>query len=267
MDLQDGSGVEVRLSSHNGADGNYASDVLDADAVVLATDPATTRSLVAGAPLLGDVQWRQRIAETVSAPRFAVWRLWLDRRVRPDRQEFLGTSGFGLLDNITVLERFEAGARRWSDEHGGSVVELHAYALPDEGTDAEWQQQLRDQLGRVYPETVAAQVLFEQWLVSDDCPMVGTGPWERRPEVRTPDPRVVMAGDGVRCDLPVALMERAATTGFLAANALLGGWGVAGHDVWTVPMQGRIAAVRGLRRLLGYSPASPRVRSWYRRSA
>ena len=51
----------------------------------------------------------------------------------------------------------------------------------------------------------------------------------------TPHPRIVLAGDGIRCDFPVALMERAATTGFLAANQLLGGYGLAGHDLWTVP--------------------------------
>jgi len=68
---------------------------------------------------------------------------------------------------------------------------------------------------------------------------VGTGPWQLRPGVATPDPRLVLAGDGVRCDFPVALMERAATTGFQAANALLGRWEVAGHELWTVPMAGR----------------------------
>ena len=39
---------------------------------------------------------------------------------------------------------------------------------------------------------------------------------------------------------PVALMERAATTGWLAADQLLSGWGQRGHDVWSVPM--RVAA-------------------------
>ena len=34
-------------------------------------------------------------------------------------------------------------------------------------------------------------------------------------------------------------MERAATTGFQAADALLARWGTAGHDLWTVPMAGR----------------------------
>lgn len=243
--LSAGPGVRVRVET----DGT-TTDVI-ADAVVLATDLATTRRLVAGAPGLGDRAWRHRIAATSNAPRFAVLRLWLDRPVNSDRPAFLGTSGYGLLDNITVLERFEDGAARWAHEHESSVVELHAYALSDniDPDDIELQRQLRAQLGLVYPETVQAQVISSQWLVDDDCPLIDTSPWVDRPEVSTPDPRVLMAGDGIRCDLPVALMERAATTGWLAANQLLGGWGLAGHDLWTVPLQGRIAAVSKLRKL------------------
>ncbi|MEK8145879.1 hypothetical protein NKH18_45650 [Streptomyces sp. M10(2022)] len=53
--------------------------------------------------------------------------------------------------------------------------------------------------------------------------------------MRTPHPWLTLAGDAIRCDLPVALMERAATTGFLAANALLADRGVRGQVLWTVP--------------------------------
>jgi isorenieratene synthase len=70
-----------------------------------------------------------------------------------------------------------------------------------------------------------------------------------RPTVRTPDPSVVMAGDLVHTPYPVALMERAATTGFLAANALLERWGVRGQVLWTVPEKGRSAALRAVARL------------------
>ncbi len=259
VDVSDPARVRVALGG---------GDEMRADALVLATDPATTRRLVAGADGLGDPRWRARVAAGRNAPRFAVWRLWLDRPVDADRVAFLGTSGYGLLDNVTVLERFEAGAARWAQEHGGSVVELHAYALPDNLDPVAVQADLRRQLGLVYPETVAAQAIEEELLVEADCPLVGTGPWVERPEVATPDPRVVLAGDGVRCDLPVALMERAATTGFLAANTLLGGWGAAGHDLWTVPMRSRIPAIGAARRLLPAQqrkPAqpgnSPRLRS------
>jgi isorenieratene synthase len=235
-------GVTVVLDS--GAD-------LTADAVVLATDPKTTRRLIAESDLGSDhPQWRDRVAATKNAPPFAVWRLWLDRLVSPERPAFLGTSGFGPLDNVSVLERFEDGAADWSRLHGGSVVELHAYALPDGCQNDELRQSLRTELEQVYPEIVEATVVADEWLVKDDCPLMDTSPWHLRPEVITPDPRLVLAGDGVRCDLPVALMERAATTGFLATNQLLAGWGLQGHDLWTVPMQGRHNMVAPARRLL-----------------
>jgi len=52
----------------------------------------------------------------------------------------------------------------------------------------------------------------------------------------------------VRTSLPVALMERAATTGFQAANVLLATWGVRGEPLWSVPVRGRSAALRFLAR-------------------
>ncbi|WP_375431598.1 FAD-dependent oxidoreductase [uncultured Friedmanniella sp.] len=255
-------GVEVRTgesvqsldprSGHEQLEVTTDTGTLTADTVVLATDLRTTRRLVeATHDGLEDPDWRGRIAETQNAPRFAVWRLWLDRRVDAERPAFLGTSGYGPMDNITVLERFEAGARRWSDAHNASVVEVHAYALqPEDGDDEQVRRTLRAELARVYPETADAQVVVDEWLVEDDCPLVGTSPWLRRPEVATPDPRLVLAGDGIRCDYPVALMERAATTGFLAANQLLALWGLAGHDLWTVPTSTRQPALLRAKTLL-----------------
>lgn len=64
--------------------------------------------------------------------------------------------------------------------------------------------------------------------------------------MRTPHPWLTLAGDAIRCDLPVALMERAATTGFLAANALLADRGVRGQVLWTVPRAGRSRVLRAL---------------------
>jgi isorenieratene synthase len=229
-----------------------------ADALVLATDAATLRRLALESEL-GDEAWRERIAATCDAPPFAVWRLWLDRLVASDRAAFLGTSGFGPLDNISVLERFEQGARRWAAAHGGSVVELHAYALPAQPDEAAVKDQLLAELRRIYPELEPATIVAEEWLVGDDCPLWGIDPWAQRPTVRTPHPRIVLAGDGIRCDFPAALMERAATTGFLAANQLLHIYGVAGHDLWTVPMRSRHQAAVLFHRLLIGSRFAPPI--------
>lgn len=197
-----------------------------------------------------DVQWLDRVAALRNAPPFAVWRLWLDRLVAHDRPAFLGTSGFGPLDNISVLERFEEGARRWSATRGGSVVELHAYALVEQADDQQLKDQLLTELHRVYPELEPAGIEAEEFLINNDCPLHGIDPWHQRLTVETPHPRIMLAGDGIRCDFPVALMERAATTGFLAANQLLSSWEVAGHDIWTVPMRSRHRGAPALRSLL-----------------
>ena len=124
-----------------------------------------------------DEAWRERVAATCNAPPFAVWRLWLDRPVASDRAAFLGTSGFGPLDNISVLERFEEGARRWAAAHGGSVVELHAYALTEQPDETVLKDRLLAELRRIYPELEPATIVAEEWLVNDDCPLWGTGPW------------------------------------------------------------------------------------------
>lgn len=231
----------------------------DVDGVVLAADVPGLRTLVEGSPTLGTPRWRDQLGRLPSAPAFLVSRLWLDRPVRSDRAAFVGTAGFGPLDNVSVLDRYEDEARAWSRRVGGSVVELHAYAVPSGVDVEELRRDLFAQLHRVFPETAAATVVDERNELWADCPLFPPGGFARRPSVTTPDPDVVVAGDLVRVDLPVALMERAATSGLLAANHLLGRWGRNPHPVWSVPNAGRWRALRALSRRFGADmPASMR---------
>lgn len=212
---------------------------LDADAAVVATDPRSARALLSRVtgPAAGWSTWRDRIGGLRNAPPFVVGRMWLDRPAPPELPTFLGTSGFDGLDNVSVVSRFERGAARWADEHGGSVVELHAYAVA-ESEEGGLRRRLGRALTRIAPQLTSASVVHEQWLWHDDCPLLAPGDLSARPRAASPDPRLVLAGDWLRTDEPVALMERAATTGLRAANALLAQWGVAGHDIWTVPLRG-----------------------------
>lgn len=218
------------------------------DAVVLATDPRGLRELVSRSPELGSARWRSRVSRIPSAPAFLVSRYWLDRPVRPHRQAFLGTGGYPTLDNVSVLERYEDQAREWSDRTGGSVVELHAYALA-EGCDAQAERKsLWEQATAVYPELAAARPVDARHEMRADCALFPPGGYADRCTVATPDPSLVVAGDHVRVDLPVALMEGAATSGMSAANTLLSRWGRRGHTLWTVPRRGRSTALRALAR-------------------
>ncbi|WP_017571476.1 FAD-dependent oxidoreductase [Nocardiopsis halotolerans] len=228
----------------------------DFDAVVLAADPAGARGLVAHSPELGEPGWRDRVSRVRTAPPFLVSRYWLDRPVRPHRPAFLGTAGHPTLDNVSVLERYEDEAYEWTRRTGGSVVELHAYSL-EEGCHPEYERhRLWDQAEAVYPELREARAVDSRHELRADCPLFAPGSHGERCGVVTPDPFVVMAGDHVRTDLPVALMERAATSGFLAANALLARWGRPGHTVWTVPRRGRSAPLRALARWARRTPRS-----------
>ncbi|QOV47554.1 FAD-dependent oxidoreductase [Streptomyces chromofuscus] len=220
------------------------------DAVVLATDVPGLRQVAAASPDLVDRTWRENVAGLRTAPPFLVSRLWLDRPVHPDRPAFLGTSGYDALDNISVLNRWEGEAHRWSLRTGGCVVELHAYAVPPGADRKEVQERLVSQLHRVYPETRDAGVVDCRHEWREDCPLFEVGGYDRRPRVRTADPAVVVAGDMVATGLPVALMERAATSGFLAANVLLRRWGVRAEPLRTVPERGRSAVLRALTALL-----------------
>ena len=223
----------------------------DADAVVLATDIAGLQRIVAAAPALGDPAWRDRVHGLRTAPPFLVHRLWLDRPVHPDRPAFLATGNLDPLDNISVLNRYEHQAAAWARRHGGSVVELHAYAVPETTCDdparaARLRERMLARLHAIYPETATARLLGEHLQHRRDCPRFAPGDFAERPGVSTPHPALMLAGDGIRIDLPVALMERAATTGWTAANTLLTRWGVAGHPLHTVPIRGRSALLRWL---------------------
>ncbi|MGB6207525.1 FAD-dependent oxidoreductase [Mycobacterium sp.] len=227
-----------------------ACENLDADAVVLAADVTGLQRIIAASPGLGDQSWRARIARLRTAPPFVVHRLWLDRPVAADRPAFLGTAGHEPLDNISILDRYERQAVGWARQYHGAVVELHSYALESAAPE----RNMVERLHEIYPETASAQVLYERVLHHRDCPLFAPGTYAHRPAVTTPLPGLLLAGDGIRIDLPVALMERAATTGWSAANQILAQWGLAGHALSSVPTQGRSAVLRflaGRERLAG----------------
>ena len=139
-----------------------------ADAVVLAHDVAGLQHIVDASPGLGDDGWRARVRDLRTAPPFVVQRLWLDRPVAADRPAFLGTGGLDPLDNISVLDRYERQAIDWSRRHGGSVVELHSYAVrdPSDGlTD-----RMHARLHELYPETRGARIVAEKVLCRERLP-------------------------------------------------------------------------------------------------
>ena len=117
-------------------------------------------------------------------------------------------------------------------------MELHAYAVPETAAEEQLKGAMLCGLHRLYPETRAAQVLDDVFLLRRDCPAFAPGSHTSRPGVATPHPGVYLAGDFVRLTQPAALMERAATAGFAAANAILERWGLPPEPVASVRRRG-----------------------------
>lgn len=248
----EGLGVQFRLgeavASVGLRDGRVGVEVehgapVQADAVVLATSVEPLRQIVSRSPELRDRIWREKIDALKLTSPFAVWRLWLDKPAASGRYPFVGTTGMGMLDNISLYHLFEGESRRWAARTGGSVVELHGYSLPLGGDEASVRRELLDGLHQLYPELRGARVLSERFLMRQDCPSFAPGSFQKRPLVETPFPQVVLAGDYVRLPIPTALMERATTSGFMAANQLLAGWEVQGQEIWSVPRRGLMAGL------------------------
>jgi isorenieratene synthase len=214
---------------------------IEADACVLATDVRSLKAIVEASNGLGDPGWRQKIASLDVTWPFAVLRIWLDRKLRPDRAPFAGTTGFGLLDNVSIYEKLEEESARWSERTGGSVVELHAYAIDPSIREAEIRASLLEALHAVYPESRAARIVEERLLLRRDCPSFEPGSYADRPGVETPVRGLWLAGDFVRMPIPSALMERAVAAGFRAANAICELRGERGEPIRTIRRSGALA--------------------------
>jgi isorenieratene synthase len=213
---------------------------VDAAHAVLAVDPAALRRLVAASDGLPAPVRTGVAGLTVSAP-YAVARFWTDRPVHPDRPVFSGVSREPTLDSITVYSRLEEGARQWAGRTGGEVLELHAYATEDSMTAESAASRMWTELGGLWPEVMTLQVLHREVRVGHDAPGFPPGSDASRPGVRTGDPTLLLAGDWVRLPFASALMERAATTGVLAANDVLTHAGARAEPVTTVRPRGLLA--------------------------
>jgi isorenieratene synthase len=210
--------------------------------LILALDVPGLHALVNGSQLDSSTVGASVRALSVTQP-FAVWRLWLSQPTDPGRQPFVGTAGYPLLDNISLYHLFEDESRDWAVRHAGSVVELHAYAVPDGLTDADLRAAMLAGLHDLYPELRSAATLDEVYLVRQDCPAFAPGSHAGRPTVTTDVPHLYLAGDFVRLPNPSALMERAATAGFVAANRVLRAAGLSEEPLRSIQTTGILGAI------------------------
>ena len=213
-------------------------EIKTADACVLAVSVPALKSIYAKSPTLSHPQLDRSIGSLDVTLPFAVWRLWLDRPTRSDRTAFVGTAGLGALDNISLFHLFENESKEWAERTNGSVVELHAYGVGAHHDENSCKKELISALYELYPETRGATIVDEVWLWKQDCPSYARGAHAARPTVSTPFSRLQLAGDFVKLPMPSALMEKATTSGMMAANEILQTFGLFAEPIRSIPTHG-----------------------------
>ena len=237
--MQEGKSLVVR---HDGPIGVYDGELIACDYCVVATDVRGARSFIRASGL-NQNEFESNIASLGESDPYAVYRLWIDRPIESADFPFYTVSGYTYTDSISLYSQFQEPYISWAKKHGGAVVELHAYAIapreirPEEEIKATMLQELHT----IFPETRKAKILHELFMQQSNFSRWAPGDHAHRPGVETPFSNLFLAGDWVKVDAPVFLMEAAAFTGRMAANAIFRQESLKPTPLPIVPMAGLFA--------------------------
>ena len=168
-------------------------------------------------------QVKTQVKSLAVADPFAVCRFWFDRDFEWNHSWFTSLSGYRLTDSITLYHRIQDQFVEWAKKTGGSVVELHAYCYKEkefptqEALLATFEQELYE----IVPELAAANILHRELVNQKNFSGYPPNSYAERPQSNTAIPNLFLAGDWVKMPFPCGLMERAISSGLLAANGIL----------------------------------------------
>lgn len=210
--------------------------------VVLATDPPAARHLVTKATGLPAALTTQFDA-LKTGQRYAVLRLWTDKDVRSDIPCFVITDRAKVLDAVTAYHRTEQESADDVKAHGGAILELHCYAVPEEMSEAELRTTFLEELVQFFPELKGLSIHHEAWQCKRDFTAFHVGQYATRPTTETGVPGLVCAGDWVKLPFAAMLLEGACASGYAAANVLLKSAGLREEPLVAVPERGLMAGM------------------------
>ncbi|QLE57584.1 FAD-dependent oxidoreductase [Nostoc sp. TCL26-01] len=224
------------------AKSNHANlaQTITADYYVFATDVPGVQQLFKH--ISGDVDQtvRSQVTKLSIADPFAVCRFWFDRDFAWEQSNFTSLSGYQLTDSITLYHRIQQQFIDWSQRTGGSVVELHAYCYKEKEfpTQAALLTTFENELYEIVPELKSAQLLHRELVNQHNFSGYPPHSYGERPETSTNIANLLFAGDWVKMPFPCGLMERAVSSGLLAANEILHREGLQRRSLFSVNPEG-----------------------------
>ncbi|HAA33126.1 MAG TPA: UDP-galactopyranose mutase [Cyanobacteria bacterium UBA8553] len=213
---------------------------IKADYYVFATDVPGVQHLFKLCQGEVNQQVHTQVEKLAIADPFAVARFWFDRDFDWKHSDFTSLSGYQLTDSITLYQRIQEQFIVWSQKTGGSVVELHAYCYKEK--EFPNQQALlttfEQELYEIVPSLKEAKMLHRELVNQKNFSGYPPGSYAERPETSTSVPNLIFAGDWVKMPFPCGLMERAISSGLLAANQIIQREGLQRRSLFSVNPEG-----------------------------
>jgi len=181
-----------------------------------------------------------QIKHTPNGQRYAVLRLFADKRIEGGGPVFVATERVRLLDSVTFLHRVDNELDVWAGPSRG-VYELHSYAVPDDVKYEDVATLLKREFEHFYPETRGMNSIHEHLQLKNDFSAFHVGLHQNRPSTVTPIRGLLLAGDWLKLPMPAMLLEAACVSGLLAVNVIFAREGVQLEDIDTVPMRGLLS--------------------------
>ena len=135
----------------------------------------------------------------------------------------------------------EETSKEWVKINGGGIFELHSYALNNNFSETEVRKQLLVEFESYFPEMKNHKIKYEYLQVRDDFTAFHTSLFKNRPGFKTSIENLYLAGDWVKLDCPVMLMEAAATSAMFSANDILKKENLREIPIYSVPLKGVLA--------------------------
>ncbi len=215
-------------------------ETINADYYVFATDVPGVQQLFKLSNGEINQQVQTQIEKLSIADPFAVARFWFDRDFDWEHSNFSSLSGYQLTDSITLYHRIQEQFITWHQKTGGSVVELHAYCYKEK--EFPNQQALlttfEEELYEIVPSLQEATMLHRELVNQKNFSGYPPGSYAARPETASASANLILAGDWVKMPFPCGLMERAISSGLLAANEILHREGLKRRSLFSVNPEG-----------------------------
>lgn len=234
---RDGDQVQLIAAVRDNA---VPATTLEADYFVLAADIPGIKNLFSLSQGTVEPVVARQVDQLQVADPFAVGRFWFDQDFDWEHSWFTSLSGYRLTDSITLYHRIQEDYIDWNQRTGGSVVELHAYCYKEKEfpTQEAILNTFQNELYEIVPALQGANLLHRQLVNQKNFAGFPPGSFQDRPETTTPVSNLMFAGDWVKMPFPCGLMERAVSSGLLAANAILRREGVQRRPILSVNPEG-----------------------------